>query len=93
MVLSYTEDNGEVITIDTDKATLEELKNFAFNDIYNFTCDTLCELEPTKQKRFFNCGCIPNDYAIDKYSKCMPLDVINSIVDEVIFNLSDEVEE
>ena len=88
MKFDYTMDNGKVAEIDTETATKEELKDFIYEDTFDFTLETVLDMGKDLNDEVF-VGCVAIDYARDKFKDALPLKEIDKIGDEVTFNLID----
>lgn len=83
MLLEYTQDNGQIIKIETDTSTSEEIEEFIYNEIYDFTKVTLSSLGKDPAKEEILIDNIANDHAYDNYKNLLSQDELDKIVDDI----------
>ena len=83
MLLEYTQDNGQIIKIETDTATSEEIEEFIYNEVYDFTEVTLFNLGKDPSKEEILIDSIANDHAYENYKNLLSQDELDKIVDDI----------
>lgn len=82
MKLEYIEQNGDEHTTDTDKCTKEELEEFAYNDVYDYTEVTAGQqINPSISDLAYS-------YAYDKYESIFDNQDLDKIINDVVQTLS-----
>lgn len=77
MKLDWIEQNGDVHNIDTENCTMEELEQFAYDDVYDYTEVTFWENDK------LSIGDIAFSYATDKYKDILDKQILTKIIDDV----------
>ena len=77
MKLDWIEQNGDVHNIDTENCTMEELEQFAYDDVYDYTEVTSWENDK------LSIGDIAFSYATDKYKDILDKQILTKIIDDV----------